>query len=42
MGDNIHFAEDECLSDIVTIREKPSEILRSYFNTQVKDEASNN
>ncbi len=39
-GDSIHFAEEEGLSDIVTMREKTSEILRSYFNTQAKDEAS--
>lgn len=39
-GNSIHFAEGEGLHDIVTMREKTSEILRSYFNTQAKDEAS--
>ena len=39
-GDNVHFAEGEGLHDIVTLREKTSHILRSYFNTQTKDEES--
>ncbi|KAG7156758.1 hypothetical protein Hamer_G006773 [Homarus americanus] len=39
-GDNVHFAEGEGLYDIVTMREKTSQILRSYFNIQAKDEES--
>ncbi|KAG7164298.1 hypothetical protein Hamer_G003454 [Homarus americanus] len=33
-GDNVHFAEGEGLYDIVTMREKRSQILRPYFNIQ--------
>ena len=37
---NVHFTEVEGLHDIVTMREKTSQILRSYFNEQEKDEES--
>ncbi|KAG7178151.1 hypothetical protein Hamer_G003931 [Homarus americanus] len=38
--DNVHFAEGEGLYDIVSMREKTSQILRFYFNFQAKDEES--
>ena len=34
----LHFAETEGLQDLVTMKEKTSQILRSYFNAQAKDE----
>lgn len=39
-GNNVHFVEGEGLHDIVTMRVKVSQILRSYFNTQTTDEES--
>ena len=39
-GDNVHFVEVEGLYDIVTMAEKTSQILRSYSNSQAKDEAA--
>ena len=36
----LHFAETEGLQDLVTMKEKTSQILRSYFNAQAKDEES--
>ncbi len=38
--DNVHFTEGEGLHDIVTMREKTSQILRSYFSEREKDEES--
>ena len=38
--DNVHFTGGSGLHDIVTMREKTSQILRSYFSNQVKDEES--
>lgn len=39
-GDSLHFSEGEGLPDIVTMRERTSHILRSYFNAHAKDEES--
>jgi len=39
-GDNVHFAEGEGLHDIVKMREKASQILIFYFNTQAKNKES--
>lgn len=38
--DNVHFTEGEGLHDIVTMREKTSQILQTYFSDQEKDEES--
>ena len=38
--DNVHFTGGSGLHDIVTMREKTSQILRSYFSNQEKDEES--
>ena len=37
-GDHVHFVGVDGLYDIVTMTEKTSQILRSYFNSQAKDE----
>ena len=37
-GDSIHIAEGEGVHDIVTMREKTSHILRSYFKSNGKEE----
>eukprot|EP00057_Strongylocentrotus_purpuratus_P016873 XP_011671347.1 PREDICTED: uncharacterized protein LOC105441677 [Strongylocentrotus purpuratus] len=39
-GNSLHIAEGEGLHDIVTMRERASEILRSYFKHQEGDEES--
>ena len=37
-GDSIYIAEDEGVHDIVTMREKTSQILTSYFKSHGKEE----
>ena len=39
-GENVHISGGEGLHTIVTMREKTSQILRSYFKTQATDEES--